>query len=228
MKKFLLFFTIILCFLVKSVSASEIYINSNGVKITTTEKKFITNFFGEDYLELITQEEFDQYKDYFQDSSKIQKNSIILRATDPKKALTITKVSQDSKTLISIKNIWNATPIVKSYDVIGARFEGVTLISTPVVRITNSNFADNITTIKKMNGFGSIIQLKNGNSIATIYQTFEVAGNGKVYGSYQHATSNVSLNDCKNFRIIANGLGNVFSFPNNNVYDNMYGVSISI
>jgi len=73
MKKFLLFFTIISCFLVKNVSASDIFVNSNGVKITTTEKEFITNFFGEEYLEIITQEEFDQYKDYFQDSSKIQK-----------------------------------------------------------------------------------------------------------------------------------------------------------
>lgn len=228
MKKFLLFFTIISCFLVKNVSASDIFVNSNGVKITTTEKEFITNFFGEEYLEIITQEEFDQYKDYFQDSSKIQKSSIILRATDPKKEITITKAKKDSKTLVTIKNAWTNAPIVKSYDIIGARFEKVSLISEPITQISNSNFASKISTIKKMNGIGSIIQLKSGNSTASIYLTFEVAGSGTVFGSYQHATSGISLNDCKNFSIIPNGLGNVFSFPNNKIFDNMYGVSINI
>ena len=69
-----------------------------------------------------------------------------------------------------------------------------------------------------------------GNSIIAS-TTFTFSGSGRVYGSYQHAKSSISLANANSYTIASNGLGQVFYFSNLNIrakYDAMAGVFIDV
>ena len=58
--------------------------------------------------------------------------------------------------------------------------------------------------------------------------SFQTKASGTVYASYQHAVKNISLNSSTNYVFSANGLGNVFLFNDNSLFDKMQGVSLNI
>ena len=51
-----------------------------------------------------------------------------------------------------------------------------------------------------------------------------------MFGSYQHATSAITLNESRNYNFHINGYGNVFQFGTTGleVYDGMAGVDIAV
>ena len=54
--------------------------------------------------------------------------------------------------------------------------------------------------------------------------------NAVAYGTYQHAVTDVTLDQSQSYTISHNGLGRVLNFTNSvyNLYDGMTGVSISL
>jgi len=137
---------------------------------------------------------------------------------------------------------WLTTPNVKSYDVTGFRFYDGTVIDGTQYGSqtywTSQNgfqyiyYSPNGTNIKKLsNGFGISMNLVDAASyFATDVQANVTATSSlaKVHGSYQHAITDVTLNQSHDYIINSSGLGSVFNFSTSvvNLYDGMGGVNI--
>ena len=80
------------------------------------------------------------------------------------------------------------------------------------------------------NGLGTSVKLPTGATNISVQQKFNTTKGGKIYCSYQHAKSNVSLATSYQYVISSSGLGRVFSFYGNasGKYDGMNGVEISL
>ncbi|MDE6141153.1 MAG: hypothetical protein K2G03_00980, partial [Bacilli bacterium] len=146
------------------------------------------------------------------------------------KTMKISK-SCNSTCSISVVVTWKNVPNTKSYDVIGAYLDGISLIkhsSTKVKTSTSSNSSLEIQ--QEKSGFGVSISLPTSGSNYVISQTYTVSKGGTVYASYQHAKSSISLANSKNYTISREGYGGVFKFSGTakNIYDAMGGVSITV
>lgn len=244
LKNYLVIIALLLCLDFENVSASydnsAWFTNNYGVVLNKDEYDFITDFYYEGFQSYIDKE---LYNVIFADSdvinSKIEKVSNIselmpyssVHQTASKK-LTISS-SCTSSCLISINVEWLKSPVIRSYDVIGAYLSGVKLSTVPNTKVINST-GSNTTSTYNLDGYGngfgtSIALLPSGNDMK-ITQTFRTTGKGTIYGSYQHATSNVTLEQSQNYTISRTGYGGVFLFDNSvrNYYDAMAGVSIDI
>jgi len=212
-------------FTVSTVSALEkTFTNSNDVTMSMDEKKSVEILFGKDYINKISKKEFEHYQKYFQNPNEIEHMVFPLSTND--KSLNASVIRNGNDAVIFLKLTWLRVPYIKSYDVMGIRYGNVTFKNLSV-DIANPNFATVINTEYRSNGFGTIIQLKNSNP-STITQVIEVSGSGNVYASYQHSNQNISLLDARSFSISANGLGNVFDFNKNYLFDNMSGIVINV
>ncbi|MBQ7030849.1 MAG: hypothetical protein IJN13_00560 [Bacilli bacterium] len=222
-----------------NVSAQEnYYVNENNVALTKEEYEFITDMFFDGYQKSLT---LDDYNNIFIDDkvidSEITSQTLILnnysRATfheSPSKYFTIAK-SCTSNCLITLVAEWKKNPNVRSYDVIGAYFENVSLESSPITTATNSSSTNSSSEmVSNQNGFGVSVKLPTGGNNMVVSQYFRVSPGGTVYGSYQHATANISLANSKKYTLSRSGYGGVFLFDSSvrNYYDAMGGVSISV
>lgn len=144
---------------------------------------------------------------------------------------------------IYLLNKWLITPRVKSYDVIAMRTEDATMVSgsqigSQVYKINNVSdsveYSYNGTNmVLSSNGFGISMNLVDAASNFTCELEAIVTATSqwaKVYGSYQHAMTAVTLAKSKSYTISHNGYGKVINFATavQNDYDNMQGVSISL
>ncbi len=152
---------------------------------------------------------------------------------------------QNNRYSVSLKNVWNVTPRAKSYDVIAFRTDDAQVVegtqygnqsywtasSGTYSNITYSYNGTNI--VKKTNGFGISMNLVDAASYfecdidALIDATSKYA---TVYGSYQHAMTNVTLAQSQAYNISHNGYGKVINFSTSvqDYYDGMQGVEISL
>lgn len=214
------------------------YVNDNGVQLNETEYENILLIHGPEMLEILTQDMLDEYSNYYNDQNiiinvkysnddNIHPYSSFLE-TNYKELKITTVTSQSSNKMIVVTLNWKAMPKVKSYDVIGFRLYNTTFKSS-VITMTNINGSSQSIAGNKQysNGYGASVKLLSNSASITIQQTFSVASGGTVYASYQHAVKSISLSDSLNFSISSNGLGNVFIFNNNNLFDKMSGVSIN-
>lgn len=150
----------------------------------------------------------------------------------------------DNTYLIILDNLWLKSPYIKSYDVIAMRTDDATITEgtqegTQAYIYTNGsvgyvNYSNNGTNmVKASNGFGISMNLVDDANTyectieATVTATTEWA---TVYGSYQHAATNVTLAQSKSYTISHNGYGKVINFATavQNDYDGMQGVSIAL
>ena len=146
------------------------------------------------------------------------------------KCLSITSSCNSSNCLIVISLEWLANPAVRSYDVIGALFHNVTRQSTPITTYTDSISHNTTGTYKyASDGVGASLKLGTGSNIL-VTQQFYVSRGGTVFGSYQHATSAITLNESRNYNFHISGFGSVFQFGSVGVdtYDGMTGVDIAV
>ena len=147
------------------------------------------------------------------------------------KTLTISS-SCSTNCLISIVAIWKKSPVVRSYDLMGAYLSNVSLVGdiTTIARnSTGTNYSSG--TVQSVNGFGESVLLLSSGSDMKITQYFYVTPGGMVYGSYQHAKSSISLANSMKYSISLSGYGNVFLFNNTSIsnhYDGMGGVNINV
>lgn len=223
---------------VLNVNASNnmYYKNEYGVEFTKEQYDFFTNMYYDGYQSAMTKEDINYYDiDYMNPNlveSKYSNNNIISRATsisDANRSLKISKTSMPNYTIITLTLTWTNPPAVKSYDVIGARFSGVTYDSGLNTKLINSSGTTAINNNRTFtNGLGCSVPI-SGSSIK-VTQTFKVTGSGTVYGSYQHANSAISLANSKKYTISSSGYGSVFKFTGTatSVYDQMNGVSITV
>lgn len=138
---------------------------------------------------------------------------------------------------------WLVTPATTSFDVTAMRIDGGYVVDgtqdgTQVYwkdgEYGHVTYSWNGTNIRKFdNGFGISMNLVND---ASYFET-DISANLKVttsnaeaFGTYQHAVTNVSLDQSQSYTISHNGLGGVLNFTNSvyNYYDRMTGVSISL
>lgn len=233
----LLFLITLFCVISPVAKASEIYyVNKNNVMMSEVEYNNIARIHGDYFVDEITLEIFEENKEYYSNPNVVIETSesedvYLPRSTifeSSFKSIKITKTSTStSANLIVVTADWKQMPKIKSYDVIG-------------VRLVNTSFANNITTMAFFDGksyspagtnqfnsgYGASIKLIECNNSIKIQQVFKAYAGGTVYASYQHSVKNISLADSKNFTISANGLGSVFKFNNNNLFDQMSGVRI--
>lgn len=145
-----------------------------------------------------------------------------------------------------LDNLWKYIPAVRSFDVIGFRFYNVavddgTQSGVQFYRnkgsetMSSVSYSANGTNISKQaNGFGISMNIVD-NDIDYLELELDVEGivagtNPMVFGSYQHATNNVTLAQSKNYTISAAGMGGVINFDESliNTYDRMKGVNAQL
>ena len=142
--------------------------------------------------------------------------------------------------------VWKVIPATRSFDVIAFRGQGMKVIENSEMGAQTYyvndvehviSYAYNGTNIQKRDlGYGISMNLVNGSDVNgyVLYTSciFEktASGTAYVYGSYQHATEDVTLAESQNYDIHAAGLGNTIYFYGNTVtkYDNMPGVYVTI
>ena len=140
---------------------------------------------------------------------------------------------------ITIYTQWLIVPVTQSYDVTAMRVEDAYVVENSQdgtqIYIKNGttgyvNYSPNGTNIVKYdNGFGISMNLVNNASYyetdisAIVQATSQYA---KVYGTYQHAVRDVTLDDSQSYTISHNGYGSVLNFATGvqNWYDGMNGV----
>lgn len=138
---------------------------------------------------------------------------------------------------------WLVTPATKSFDVTAMRFEDATIVEgtqdgTQTYWANGEydfiTYSPNGTNIRKQsNGFGISMNLVNDASYfetdisANIRATGEAA---TVYGTYQHAVTNVTLEQSHSYNISHNGFGSVLNFATGvrGYYDRMQGVYVEL
>lgn len=238
-KLFILTFLLSFFAFSNTIYASENYfINNNNVVLTKEEYDFLSKIYWEGFQETMTVNDYNYI--FFDDN--IVNCEIITETyypitpfstvhTTQSKSLRVSKVSSSSNTLVTVNLAWLKSPVIRSYDVIGANLNGLKLVSNPNTYVYYDNNRVNYSYAKVLsNGFGTSIKLPNSGNNISITQTYILNGSGKLYASYQHATENVSLSNSKNYSISISGYGNVFLFNSSvrNKYDAMGGVSITI
>ena len=217
--------------------------NSNGVKLTKKEYDFVRNFYGNDFFDSMTMEEYNWLDDLDIQNRKVDISSSYTydfpqflpfgtsHSTSSKK-ISIAKSCISNMCSVYINAQWLTNPSIRSYDVIGARYDGTSLfnseITTKVYSTAGTEYFSN--TKKYSNGHGTSVKLPTDAKNIIIEQKFFVKPNGHVYASYQHAVKNISLETSLSYVIDINGYGDVFSFYGTakDAFDQMNGVDISV
>lgn len=142
-----------------------------------------------------------------------------------------------------VQNEWLKDPKVKSADVIALRYDGSVTIGefsgeqyyTEAGKRKKVNYPKDSTNTKRFsNGVGISMNLVDAGSDFDNYLLFNGTYsniNTRVFASYQHAQSNVTVANSKVYNLSSNGLGGVINFTNattRSQYDGMGGISYSL
>ena len=215
----------------------------DSIKTETLEKKYIETITvrlpnGEVITKenLITKEEYDNYTPIvpLEDCNV----GIACWETNAKEFSFNVTGSDDLKTF-SVKNIWRTMPIVRSYDVIAARYSAS---NSNIRRTSYSGMQVGKENTYYTSGNGNIKETSNGVGISMnlyddvndilnnfLFITFKLSGdvNLDFYATYQHATSNVTLAQSQDYTFGASGLGGVLDYASSTIrnrYDGMQGL----
>lgn len=138
---------------------------------------------------------------------------------------------------------WLVTPATKSFDVTAMRVEDATVVEgtqdgTQTYWSDGSykhiTYSPNGTNIRKQsNGFGISMNLVNDASYFETDISADIRATGEdatVYGTYQHAVTNVTLEQSHSYNISHNGFGSVLNFATGvrGYYDGMQGVYVTL
>lgn len=224
-------------------------LNYNDIKTTT--KYVLTGYnsqFDAFFDKEVTEEEYNKFTNTIDKMVKNEEYSIRGISNDSTyyettgKRITMIIVGGGYWNYVTLTCNWKMMPATRSYDVIGIRGNGIAVrngsqTGEQMYR-TNGNFKSvyyswNGTNIKRFdNGFGISMNLVD-NSIN--YLQLDIAADirsttthPEVFGSYQHAVTNISLANSKNYTLGGTGLGGVFVFPSSltTKFDQMAGLRI--
>ncbi len=155
------------------------------------------------------------------------------------KKLSITKTSSYANLTVE----WKVLPSCRSFDVIAIRGEGVTFTASSLSGeqlyvknntsdIVNYTYTSNNTKIFSTGAGISMNLVDDATSytlkLRIIYN--KTGNNPKIFGSYQHTQTNLTLSQSKNYTLSSSGYGKVINFASSvkSYYDNMPGVSLSL
>ena len=226
---------------VGSIKAEECSITNNeGVEIPCDFYEALREYYSDNFLSFMTQNEYDQIKNNDIDDIEVitynEENPFISgrengRGTYFETAYKQLRITRNGN-FINANLLWVQNPVTRSYDVFGIRFYGPTIIGTPLFREYytlngSTHSSSNYSRKDFTNGFGISVKLPNYSELESDI-TFTYSGSGVIYASYQHAITNVSLTQSKKYTLSSSGYGSVLLF-NTDIqpkYDNMTGVSI--
>lgn len=205
-----------------------------------------THYFETTYnshLNLATDKEIteEEYNNYVYGVSTLLDDKVAHANTNVRKLL-MSVTGGSTWNYVTLTADWLGIPSTRSYDVIGLYGIGLSVRNGSQegeqIYITNGtykviDYAWNGARITKYdNGFGFAMNIVNDN-ITLLQLTAEcdvkqTGNNPSLFGSYQHATSNVSLENALNFELGYSGLGGVFIFPYSTAqkYDGLTGAMI--
>ncbi len=248
MKKGVMSLLAILCIfgIAKNVYAEEVYYtNQNGVELTREEYEFLATFHNSIYPSIMTRDMYDSFVESDIMNSDIQ----IVTYTEPALPLlnpglppTSQSHSTSAKTVqiaagcvtdrcyMDLQATWHISPSVRSWDNIGAFFDGPSLISHDGTYVYSTAGLSWFNNLKTTNGIGNSVELPSTGEDIIVDTCFTVTRGGTVYGSYQHAMQNTTLANSQNYTLDILGYGEVFSYYGNaiGVYDGMNGVDIDV
>lgn len=240
MKKILILSFISFILFSSNVFAKEniYFVNSNGVEMTELEYNNIKLIHGEEFVNSIDKDIYNKYQDFYSSKNleieqvNNEENNIIPYSTTyltDYKYLEIKSAKMNGYKLLTITLNWRNAPKIRSYDVFGFRTENMSFTNSYI----KSNFCNSYNTtpnkVKLTNlGYGASIKLPTNCNQISMQITFTTTSSGTIYASYQHAVKNISLNSSTNYVFSPNGLGNVFLFNDNSLFDKMQGVNINI
>lgn len=241
MKKILFLMILFICMTFsKTVLAEKYYQNSNNIIMSLKQQEFIDTLYSSGYSNLITKEEFEILtasnifeQKIFTNETKMVNESRSTSITTNSRNLKISKACSD-RCVVTLTAIWNKLPNIKSYDLIGMRFANTTPITINQAYVKGSTktmtYSNSSSSFKSSNiGFGYSVKLNNDSSY-TITTSAVVKSGGTVYGAYEHAISNITLENSKKYSFSSLGQGSVFLFNGASIgkYDNVAGVQISV
>lgn len=221
--------------------------NKNGVSITEKEKKFIDEFYGEQFFENMTIEDYEWISDlnintstditikstYSPMINAVNENNIKKSPQHQTKSKKISVAKSCNTICIIVTNVqWFINPNIRSYDLIGFRFQNTesinSIIDTKVSSTKGTEYFSNNRIFS--NGLGTSVKLPEGATNISIQQKITTKKGGRVYASYQHATSNISLSTSMKYQIGSSGLGGVFIPYDDAIgkFDKMQGVEIDL
>lgn len=238
MKKFIYVIIAGLLILPGAVLAKDnYYTNDNGVTLNKEEYDFLTMMYWDGCQNLMTKKDYEDFV----------KSDIINGEFDTKTTNTIvpygtslTRIDRNLKIskscsdicVVSIVANWSQTPAIKSYDVIGARFESTSLLSIDDTFVVDSTSKySSFSNYKKFdNGLGNSVNLNGFSTGIKVGQSFYAKKGGHVYATYQHAMGPISLNNSMQYTISTDGYGRVFKFSGTavNLYDKFGYVDIAL
>ncbi len=209
-----------------------------GLEIEEEKYNKLIEIYGSNYVNFITEEEYNLIKEndlskvetiIYEDGSLGLINPFAIHSTNYKSIELI-----NNSNTITVKVKWKKYPKIRSYDVLVVRLDGPNLekiVSFKQFYKDNGIIKVSTATTQKTfnNSFGESFLLSD-KEVNECVSTFVINGSGKVFATYQHASSTVSLNDSTNYTLSEFGLGNVIQFNNGigEKYDKMRGVNISI
>ena len=248
MKKIVVALLVVLCIfgITKNVYAEEAYYTTqNGIELTREEYEFLTTFYNPRFPDIMTRDMYEE----FVESDLINSEVEIVTYNEPQLGLLNPSVGPRSQThttsyktihiskgcnstfcTIDIQNTWTVNPSVRSWDNIGAYFDGVSLIKHNHTYVDSTSGTNWFTYLNTTNGIGNSVELPSTGNDIIIDMSFRVSRGGTVYGSYQHAMQNTTLANSQNYTLDILGYGNVFSYYGTaiGVYDGMNGVDIDV
>lgn len=223
-----------------NVYAKEVYYTtSNGIDLDEHEYQYITTFYGNEYLDIMTEDDYQFLLDidFFNRTIEVAQSgtgNANLPLGDshstPNKGIVISAACS-TNCYINLKATWYSNPSIRSWDVIGAYLVGPGLIShnsTYVYSSSGTNYYSNLK--QTLYALGNSVLLPSTGNNVIVNMNFTTTTGGTIYGSYQHAMLPTTLAASKLYNFSLGGYGNVFAFYGaaTGVYDAMAGVDITV
>lgn len=210
------------------------YKNSNDVIIDGSKYDKLCEIYSENFIEFLTQEEYDNIKDKDLDNVTVEETIDYNLARGASYSTSYKSIKLiNNGGYITLMLDWLQMPSVRSYDVLAVRLSSTSISGTPSFKQVYYNSGTYTSTTGSRqsfsNGYGVSFLLALGTSLES-YLSFYVTESGTVYGAYQHATSSVTLANSKNYTISSSGYGGVINFASSvaDYYDHMSGVSLAV
>lgn len=228
-------------------SGIDIYKNETNLTKTVEVKYIRTDYFLDAYGNVAVSSDTEVSESDAVLFIENQKNGLQTAASSHQTSMKRLEISGVAGTLdvktFTITNTWLSMPQVRSFDVIAfGNGENSTVYTFGNISGYQKadgeiiNYSSNGTNIKKdkNGGVGISMNIVDSvssslvNSLTVSFYTYDDPFLG--YGTYQHATSDVTLSQSQNYTFSTSGYGNVLNFASSvrGYYDNMKGVELEL
>lgn len=208
-----------------------------------TETKYVKSTYNR-RLNLTTENEIteEEYKNFSKRNNSSRLSDASQEYESTAKSLLLALVGGTTWNYVTMTATWKYIPSTRSFDVIGIRGNEVNFRNGSQngeqVYVLDGNYTviyydwDGTNIKKADNGFGISMNIVNSDiqalQLSVECDVSPTTTTPEIFGSYQHAVSNVSLANSQNYTLGGGGLGDVFIYPYSisQKYDGMSGVRI--